>query len=287
MAEGQPAIIDCDGHLMESIDEMAEFLEPSIRKSLDPEYVGNVQPLTRTAVFGTLDGLHFPRIAKPGKQVGQRRPRVNASNQRMGSPDDWVAFLDKSGMKHTVLFTTCGLQIGQLRAIDYTASLCRSYNDYVASCYSQRDSRVHPIALIPMQDPPKAVAELRRAVKKLGMIGAMIPSTGLPLHLGHEHYWPIYEEAANLGCVLGVHGGSNRGIGLDTFVSMEASHILHHPVPLMYAFASFAYDGVFDRFPSLRSPSSKAAVPGSRCSSTGQSGKLSSAKVPSAHSQNT
>ena len=30
----------------------------------------------------------------------------------------------------------------------------------------------------------------------------MLPSTGLPLDLGHDYYWPIYQEAADLGCVL-------------------------------------------------------------------------------------
>jgi predicted TIM-barrel fold metal-dependent hydrolase len=103
-----------------------------------------------------------------------------------------------------------------------------------------------------MQDVTAAVQELRRAVKDLGLPGAMLPSTGLPLHLGHTLYWPIYEEAEKLDCTLAVHGGSARGIGLDTFTVMTAAHVLHHPVPLMMALVSFIYDGVFDRFPNLR-----------------------------------
>jgi len=98
-----------------------------------------------------------------------------------------------------------------------------------------------------------AVRELRRAVEELGLPGAMLPSTGLPLHLGHELYWPIYEEAERLDCALAVHGGSNlEGAGLDTFTNFTASHILHHPIPLMVALVSFIYHGVFDRFPRLR-----------------------------------
>ena len=108
------------------------------------------------------------------------------------------------------------------------------------------------MALIPMQDVPAAVRELRRAVKELGFPGAMLPATGLPVHLGHQLYWPIYEEAEKLDCALAVHGGSARGLGLDSFTSMTAAHVLHHPVPLMMAVVSFIYDGVFDRFPTLR-----------------------------------
>ena len=41
---------------------------------------------------------------------------------------------------------------------------------------------------------------LRRAVTGLGMVGAMLPSRGLPLDLGHKTYWPVYAEAERLGC---------------------------------------------------------------------------------------
>ncbi|MEQ1935019.1 MAG: amidohydrolase family protein, partial [Fimbriimonadaceae bacterium] len=114
------------------------------------------------------------------------------------------------------------------------------------------DARLHPMALIPMQDPQAAAKELRRAVKELGLRGAMLPSTGLTLHLGHEYYFPVYKEAAELGCVLAVHGGSNRGLGMDSFTNFTASHILHHPMPLAIALSSMVYHGVFARLPSLK-----------------------------------
>jgi hypothetical protein len=61
------------------------------------------------------------------------------------------------------------------------------------------------------------VKELRRLVLDLKVPGAMLPSRGLPLQLGHDYYWPVYEEAANLGCALGMHGGSSLGLGADSF----------------------------------------------------------------------
>ena len=249
----QPEIIDCDGHLIEHLDEMAEFLEPAIRDSaFGRTNPGAAIPMSQASLWGTADGLHFPKVEALKDGRLSPRKRVNASDHRTGSADDWIAYLEKSGMRHTVIFPTEGLNVGILSNPWYTASLCRSYNDYVASYYKDRDPRIHPIALIPMQDPAAAALELRRAVKELKFLGAMVPSTGLPLHLGHEYYWPIYQEASDLGCVLAVHGGSNRGIGIDTFTQLVASHMLHHPVPLMYAFVSFVYDGVFDKFPAIR-----------------------------------
>ena len=80
----------------------------------------------------------------------------------------------------------------------------------------------------------------------------MIPSTGLPLHLGHEFYWPVYRAADELDCALGVHGGACGEIGLETFTNFTASHVLHHSMPLMTALTSFIYHGVFDNFPNAR-----------------------------------
>ena len=246
-------LIDCDGHLIESLEEMAEFLDPLIRESaFGRSFPGRAFTLSHASLWGTGDGLHYPKI--DAIRQGKLRPkeRINASDQRMGSADDWVAMLDKTGMRHTVMFPTEGLTVGVLRPPAYAISLCASYNDYIASYYQDRDPRMHPVAMLPMQDPAAAAIELRRAVKELGMLGAFVPAVGLPLHLGHEYYWPVYQEAADLGCVLAVHGGPNRGIGLDSYSQLVASHMLHHPVPLMYAFVSFVYDGVFDKFPDIR-----------------------------------
>ena len=251
-ANGTPTIVDADGHIVESVEEMAEFLDPPIRDTaLGTGGIGTIIELSRRSLFGTLDGLHFAKVDS-GDNATARRERINASENRMGSAQDWQALLDKSRMEQTVVYTTEGLQVGKLRNKDYVVGLCRGYNDYVANCYQRYDGRIHPIALIPMQDPARAALELRRAVKDLGLLGAMLPSTGLDLHLGHEYYWPVYQEASDLGCILAVHGGSNVGIGIDSFNDLTPSGIVHHPVPLLYAFVSFIYDRVFDRFPDMR-----------------------------------
>jgi predicted TIM-barrel fold metal-dependent hydrolase len=237
-------VIDCDGHLVESIPEMAEFMEPGLKDhALSPSR-------NRQGVFPSLDGIHYPNI----KEKSEAKPRgwIGASDYRKGSGEDCLAFVEKAGIEETVLFPSEGLSVGNIQLSDYAARVCRAYNDYVAYRFRQVSHRLHPMALIPMQVPEAAVAELRRAVKELGLSGAMLPATGLPLHLAHEYYWPVYQAAADLGCVLGIHGGSNRGLGIDTIDSGSASHVLHHPVPLMYALVSLIYKGVLDRFPDLR-----------------------------------
>ena len=192
-------VFDCDGHIIESIPEIVPFLDP-----VDLEVA--VNPVrNRQGVFASLDDIHYPRnVHKTGEVEAPRRPRVDASNHRKGSGEDWVAFLEKSPVVEAVLFPSEGLSVGFFQQVDYAVRVCRAFNDYVSERYRKVDKRLHPMGLIAMQDMKEAVKELRRLVLDLKLPGAMLPSRGLPLHLGHDYYWPVYEEAANLGCTLGI-----------------------------------------------------------------------------------
>ncbi len=250
MSSSQQTVFDSDGHLIESLQDMAPYLPKTIRAAVtEKSGIGAILPFSISSIFGTLDGLHF---VLPGDPPKDAKPRINASSHRMGSAEDWIAFLDKSVTAASVLYPTEALSVGKLRDPSYATAVCRAYNDYVHDCYQRRDKRLHAMAILPMQSPQEAAKELRRAVRELGLLGAMLPATGLPLHLGHDYYWPVYEEADKLGCVLAIHGGSNNGLGMDSYGKLGPSHVLHHPVPLMYTLVSYVYDGIFDRFPSMR-----------------------------------
>lgn len=244
MTPDQISVVDGDGHLIESISELAEFMDPGLRAE-------TLAPVTnRQGVFPSLDGLHY--LMREASQESKGRARVTASEHRAGSGEDWSVFLQQTGIQHSIIFTTEGLSVGLIQRDDYAVRLCRAYNDWIAERYRRVDRRLHPMALIPMQNPKEAALELRRAVKELDLPGAMIPSTGLPLHAGHEYYFPVYEEASQLDCVLAMHGGSNRGLGMDSFSDFTASHVLHHPLALMIALTAMVCHGVLDQYPTLR-----------------------------------
>ena len=103
-----------------------------------------------------------------------------------------------------------------------------------------------------MQDPEEAAKELRRAVTELGMLGAMMPSNGLPSPLGAKMYWPVYAEADRLGCCLAVHGGAHDRFGMDHMNMYVPVHALGHPWGLTINCADIVYNGIFDRFPRVR-----------------------------------
>jgi predicted TIM-barrel fold metal-dependent hydrolase len=246
MMNWQFPVIDCDGHLVESIPELAEFMTPQMRQAVLNS------GRQREGAFPSLDGFHGPRIRGAGGDHEKEREYVTASAHRKGSPEDYLAFLEKAGVDEAIIFTSEGLSAGFIQNSEYAVDICRAYNDYVHDRYARWSDRLRPMALIPMQDSEKARLELRRAVKELRLPGAMIPSVGLSLNLGHKYYWPVYEEAANLDCVLGVHGGSVLGIGMDTFTNRRAISGTHHSIALLLALTAMIGHGVMERFPNLR-----------------------------------
>lgn len=222
-------IIDADGHINDYAggDEIAKFMPEGNRSSV---------------VFPVLDHLHYQYLRK--------------YRESLGNPDakDWNEFLEKSGIECTVVYPSAGLAVGRIVDSEWAIAACRAYNNWLYEKFVNVSPRIKGVGLIPIQDVDAAVVELRRAVKELGMCGAMLPSNGEGIkgHLGSRIYWPIYEEAERLDCCLAVHGGCHHHFGMDTFSTYYPIHALGHPFGIMVQLAGMLAHGIFDRYPKLR-----------------------------------
>ena len=195
-------------------------------------------------IFPVLDHLHFHYLKPKGSRAGLGNP----------GPGEWVEFMDQTGIECTVVYPTFGLSVGRLVSPEWAIVACRAYNSWLYEKFLNASPRIKGMALIPIQDVEGAVEELHRAVRELGMLGAMLPSNGEGLrdHLGSKIYWPIYEEAEKLGCSLAVHVGSLHHFGMDSFSTYYPVHALGHPYGLMVQALAMLCHGVFERFPGLR-----------------------------------
>ncbi|MGH7930155.1 MAG: amidohydrolase family protein [Candidatus Binatia bacterium] len=224
-------IIDADGHVNDAAgqDEIAKYMPAGNRRS---------------QIFPVLDHLHFHYLRPEGNRSGLENP----------GPDEWIQFLDETGISWSVLYPTFGLAVGRFVSMHWAVAACRAYNNWLHEKFITKNSRLKGMALIPIQDVEAAVAELRRAVKELGMVGGMLPSNGEGIkdHLGAKLYWPIYEEAEKLGCSLAVHVGSLQHLGMDGFSTYYPVHALGHPFGIAIQAAGLLAHGVFERFPRLR-----------------------------------
>lgn len=235
-------IIDGDGHVIEDIAGIERFLPPAYKS-----YAGKFL----STLFPPMDHFHAAHLVKMPPEILNRGP--------VGF-EGWIRFLDEVGIEKTIMYPTVGLGYGKMVSIEWMQAATRAYNDWIYVTYLERSNRFQAVGLIPLRDPDAAVKELRRIVKELGMVGAMLPSTGLAYPLGAREYWPVYEEADRLGCCLGIHGGGHSGLGFDQLNIFSAIHALGHPVGMMIAFASMLFNGVFDRYPNMRTGFMEAGV---------------------------
>jgi predicted TIM-barrel fold metal-dependent hydrolase len=233
----QLKIIDGDGHIFEDGDAIARHFPYSAAGAR-----------LRSGVFPLNSHIQYSLTRTP--------PGAFATNSegRFQNPgaDGWIEFMNQVGFDYAVLFPTAGQRIGRIVDRDYAVGAARAYNDWLAETYLGRDSRFKGIAIVPMHDADAALEELRHAYSELGMCGVLFPATGVHLNLGAKPYWPVYAEAARLGCPIVVHGGGHWDLGMDTMNISTGANAIGHPMSLAIALAEMVLNNLFDRFTGLR-----------------------------------
>ncbi|PYN92805.1 MAG: hypothetical protein DMD91_31585 [Candidatus Rokuibacteriota bacterium] len=221
------SILDADGHVTESQDQIVKYLDEPYRRR------------PSVAFFYPWDGWDRRLLGTLGDSAGDA--------------ETWLRALDKGGVEQTVLYPTLGLFLSFLRDRQWAVALCRAYNTFLHEHFVKVSPRLQAVALLPIQDPEAAEVELRRAVRELGMVGAMLAADG-PHVLGDSRFNGIYEEAQRLNVALGIHASGSHlgGAGVDLFPSFIQTHTCSHAFGQMRQLTSMIFDGVPERFPRLR-----------------------------------
>jgi predicted TIM-barrel fold metal-dependent hydrolase len=221
------AVIDADGHVTETNEQVAKYLEEPYRQ----------RPLA------------FPLYPWDGWD----RRLLGRLGDWAGDAATWLRALDQGGVEVAVLYPTLGLFMSFLKDRDWAVALCRAYNSLLAEEFVQVSPRLKAVALLPIQDPEAAAVELRRAVRDLGFVGGMLAADGSHL-LGDARFTPIYAEAQRLDVMLAVHASGSHlgGAGVDLFPRFIQAHTVSHPFGQMRQLTSIVFEGIPERFPGLR-----------------------------------
>ncbi len=81
----------------------------------------------------------------------------------------------------------------------------RETNDHLAKIIAARPDRFAGFAALPLQSPDESAKELVRAVKELGLVGAMVNGTTEGRFLDHASFDPILSAAEELDVPIYIH----------------------------------------------------------------------------------
>jgi len=193
--------------------------------------------------------------------VDRSRPHVVAPSESarmaldMGSAR--LADMDGAGIDMQVL-SYGGFP--QLLPADQAVALNQAANDKLAQAAQSHPRRFSGFATLPWQAPDAAARELERAVKQLGLRGALINGRPGESFLDEPRYEPILAALNELGVPLYVHPGLPLAQvqapyygGLDKELSARLSMFgwgWHHEAGIQVVRMLLA--GVFDRHPRLQ-----------------------------------
>ncbi len=122
-------------------------------------------------------------------------------------------------------------------------------NDQIAKLVKAHPDRFMGIATLPMQASEQAAAELRRAVRTLGLRGAMIGSNVMGKNLDDRSFEPLWATAAELGAFMLIH--PNNVAGIDRLRSYYLNNLIGNPLDTTIAAACLVFGGVMERYPKL------------------------------------
>lgn len=172
--------------------------------------------------------------------------------------DGRLALMDEQGVDVQVLsLTTPGLHNLEPAPAVATA---RFVNDLIAEACARRPDRFQGFATLPTSDPQAAPRELERAVRELGLKGAMLCGRTRERHLDHPDLRPMLAEAARLGVPVFIHPqtpppavreASYSGLGGTADLALAAFGLgWHYEAGLQWV--RLAAAGVFDDLPDLQ-----------------------------------
>ena len=157
--------------------------------------------------------------------------------------------MDEAGVDMQVLtLTTPGPHIEEAgRGV----SIARLVNDQLAEAVAKYPTRFTSMATLPMQDPAASVIELERAVRELGLRGAMVFTNINRTPLWAKEFWPIWKKAEELDVPILVHPTSPSPIasGMDEWRLVP---LIGFCADTSVAASGLVFSGVMDAFPNLK-----------------------------------
>ncbi len=272
-APPERAFYDADSHIMELPDFLTSYADPELREFI-PEVNYNASLVTDEEVAEIVNQGSRHSDAHREAQIALGDELISKSKeiQALGAFDaaDRKIACDLLGFKKQLVFATHSVVL-PFHPSSKTDPVhryggARAHNRHMVE-FCADDDRLMGVAVIPLDDPARAIAELDWAIEN-GLQSVWVPHRApigfAPGHVDLEPFWARLAEAG-VPFVLHVGGSplqalgswSNNGrgavrdwMGGGENVRTKDAAVLHQPAETFVSM--LLLDGVFDRHPDLR-----------------------------------
>lgn len=155
--------------------------------------------------------------------------------------------MERAGIEHAVLSVN-------VPGVDWfepqeAVAVARDVNDELGAVCRHDPAGLSAVAVLPMQSPQQALAELERAVG-LGLRGAIVYSNVAGRSLGEPEFWPLFEAAAALDIPIMIHPTYPLSAAtMDAYALIPSVGFL---VDSTTAVLRLVLGGLFERHPELK-----------------------------------
>lgn len=229
----EPSCACCSGRGKVGVDIHAHYYPEAYLRMIEEE--------------GGPFGAHFERTLQGSKVrvgplfAGPIASRFIDLDERVQAMDDQGVGVQALSLTQPMVYWASGELSRRLSAV---------FNDALAAAHEAHPRRLLGLAILPMQDPALALAELERVAKMPGIRGVYMATCVLDRELSDEMFWPIYERLEDLGLPIFLH--PVEVIGMEARLKrFFLSNLLGNPFDTAVAASHLIFGQVLDRFPRL------------------------------------
>ncbi|MPS28722.1 MAG: amidohydrolase [Alcaligenaceae bacterium] len=177
------------------------------------------------------------------------RPGAQGLMGRMYDPRAIIADMDARGIDVSVVSSSTVLQGSSWAEPALDLALCRTCNDQAADWARRYPGRFVGSFVLPMQDVGRAVEELDRCTRELGLKVANLSSSYGGVYLGDPGFMPVWERLHDADATTWVHP---EGVRDPWFQKYALWNSLGQSIEEAKCMASLVYEGVMTRLPGLK-----------------------------------
>jgi aminocarboxymuconate-semialdehyde decarboxylase len=206
-----------------------------------PEYVAALEaPSSKSTIRVTHDDDGNPCVHYPGD--------FNVLVPAHRDIDYRQRVLDDHGIDVQVLtFTTPGVHVESPAT---SITWAQMINDAFARIIGERSGRFTALATLPLNDPMASMSELERAMKDLGLPGAMVFSNVNHVALADEQFAPLWKKADELEAVIYIH--PTDPVGVESMLDFWLMPLVGFPFDTTLAASKLVFSGTVARYPRIR-----------------------------------